>query len=665
MRREWITWFGIILAIACFVRLAKARTEGNDKPAGNPPAAPSDGSAPPDGSAIAPPPPAPVDPSNLIPPNEISPPPAEISPPSPPLAGSENAATGNDGSTLDPLAKPLDPSAQTPPEDDPRIGSRSDTKSAIRSQTPPIDPDLQRVENPPPPLSPSAGLIDRSRPTASPASTSADPEVAESATLTGEKLPEGKQDVGVTVDVVSPSVVNLNQTTTLKVVVRNRGESDAMGVVVRDELPQGLEFLDSQPSARPAGRTLVWRLGTLAVGAEKVILVKVKPVQVGVFDHSATVTIVSGCRSRTLVQEPKLKVEQTVSATKILKGGQIVIQVSVSNPGTGPARNVSVVAKLSAGLKHDQGSELKQTIPVVKAGERVKLDPLYVNASRDGEQSCEVVATSSDVVSIAPEARSVQPVTVVAPRLALNLTGPATRFTDTTAVYRIVVANPGTALARNIKVYANLPSGGRVIQPGGAQYDRYDRRLFWSIPQLDPGQSLNFSFQVRLEGVQLYQVAVETKGDGSLHDKATIDTDVKGIADVDFQVKDPLRVVDVGDYVTYEIRIRNNGTREATHLLVNAKLSENFTQDVRDIETAGTEKNAMIKPDERLIRFPEIARLAPGDGEITLFIKAKTVQPGIATCEILLMHDDLDKRQLSKTAATRVLERGVARSGRE
>ncbi len=654
MRREWITWFGIILAIACFVRLAKARPDGNDTPAGNPPAAPSDG------SAIAPPPP--VDPANLIPPQEISPPPAESSPSSPAGADQNLSPPGNRENAP---AEPLEAQAQSPPDDDPAPGSKPNRRGSTGIQAPPTDPQVQRVDNPPPPLSPSAGLVDRSRTTPPLSESAADEPNAQSTILADDKLPEGKQDVGVTVDVVSPSVVNLNQTTTLKVVVRNRGESDAMGVVVRDDLPQGLEFLDSQPAARPAGRSLVWRLGTLAVGAEKVILVKVKPIQVGVFDHAATVTLISGCRSRTLVQEPKLKVEQTVSATKILKGGQIVIQVSVSNPGTGPARNVSVVAKLSAGLKHDQGSELKQTIPVIKAGDRVKLDPLYVNASRDGEQSCEVVATSSDVITIAPEARSVQPVTVVAPRLALNLTGPATRFTDTTAVYRIVVSNPGTALARNIKVYANLPSGGRVIQPGGAQYDRYDRRLFWSIPQLDPGQSLNFSFQVRLEGVQLYQVAVESKGDGSLHDKATIDTDVKGIADVDFQVKDPLRVVDVGDFVTYEIRIRNNGTREATHLLVNAKLSENFTQDVKDIETAGTEKNAMIKPDERLIRFPEIARLAPGDGEITLFIKAKTVQPGIATCEILLMHDDLDKRQLSKTAATRVLERGGVRSGRD
>ena len=50
-----------------------------------------------------------------------------------------------------------------------------------------------------------------------------------------DKLALGQQTVALTVDVVAPKFLNLNQETTLKIVVRNTGTSDAMGVGIRDE----------------------------------------------------------------------------------------------------------------------------------------------------------------------------------------------------------------------------------------------------------------------------------------------------------------------------------------------------------------------------------------------------------------------------------------------
>ncbi|HEV3122500.1 MAG TPA: hypothetical protein VGY53_11385, partial [Isosphaeraceae bacterium] len=127
-----------------------------------------------------------------------------------------------------------------------------------------------------------------------------------------EKLALGKHTVGLTVEVMAPAVVNLHQETKLKVVVRNGGSADAQNVIVRDLLPEELAFIDSQPPTQPTGHLLVWKLGTLAANSERVLVVRVRPTQVGSFDHMATVVAMSGGKSRTLVQEPKVKVEQTV-----------------------------------------------------------------------------------------------------------------------------------------------------------------------------------------------------------------------------------------------------------------------------------------------------------------------------------------------------------------
>jgi uncharacterized repeat protein (TIGR01451 family) len=471
-----------------------------------------------------------------------------------------------------------------------------------------------------------------------------------------ENLPLGRQAIGLTVDVQAPPVVNLNQETRLKIVVRNSSANDALGVVVRDQLPEGLEFLDSQPPTQlAAGNILTWKLGTMQANSEKTLVVRVKPKQVGSFDHAATVIMMSGSKARTLVQEPKLKVEQTVKRSKALSGDQVEFDIFVSNPGTGPARDVVVQATLSAGLKHELGKRIEQPIVLIKPGERKELEPLIVEAVGGGDQSCEVIATSPDVPQATDEAHAIQVVTVIEPMLDVKIKGPATRFTDTVATYTVIVANPGTAVARDVRVKASLPAGGTLI-PDTAdaqyhrQYDRYRRYINWNIPQLEPKATVTLSFGVRLGGIQLYQVAAEAKADGHtpLYDKATCNTDVTGMADVVFQVTEPRRVLDEGEETTFEVRIRNQGTKEAARLLVRAQLSKNLIA----AGTGGTDENAKLSADG-LVVFPVIGRLAT-KGDIVLTIRVKGTKPGIGTCQVSLVHDDLDDSALFRTAAVRI-----------
>ena len=125
--------------------------------------------------------------------------------------------------------------------------------------------------------------------------------------------------MGLTVDVVGPEFWNINQVCVLKIVVKNTGAADAMGVSVRDELPDGLTFVSSQPDAQPLGALLTWSLGIVPANSERVISLSVRPTKTGSFDHAATVTMLAGGKSRTIVREPKLKVEQTATSGKIEK----------------------------------------------------------------------------------------------------------------------------------------------------------------------------------------------------------------------------------------------------------------------------------------------------------------------------------------------------------
>ncbi len=477
--------------------------------------------------------------------------------------------------------------------------------------------------------------------------------------LPADRVPLGAQAVGLTVDVQAPPLLNINLAAKFKIVVKNTGTADATGVVVRDELPEGVEFLSSQPETKPTGSLLFWKLSTIPAGAQQVITVNVKPTKVGPVEHAATVTMMAASKARTMVRQPQLKVEVTTSSKPVLKGQPVQFKIAVSNPGDGTARNVSVQARLSPGLRHEDSGKKQEenviglTINQIPPGETVTLEPLVVDTTQGGDQSCTVTATSPDVFpSAASESQGTQVVTVVAPKLELALTGPQTRYTDTVATYTLKVSNPGTAPARNVRVLATLPLPGRlIVQPGEADpFDKSSRKLQWRLAQLDPGQERMFTCQVRMGGVDNYQVVAEARSEGALLDNRTISTTVTGMADVDFDITEPLRVVDVGEEIIYRINVKNRGSKDASRLQISAELSEN----VEPIAYSGVEKSNKQNFDRanRKLVFPEIARLEAGK-EIELAVKVRATRSGDATCRVYLMHADLQTK-LDSMATTKV-----------
>lgn len=472
-----------------------------------------------------------------------------------------------------------------------------------------------------------------------------------------EKLPVGRQGIGLTVEVIGPQFLNLNQTAALKVVVKNTGTTDARGVVVRDNLPPNLTFVSSQPEATRVDSVLTWHLGDVPAGSERVVSLSVKPTGTGSFDHAATVTMAAGARARTTVREPKIKVEQSANTSKVLRGQPVSFKIAITNPGDGPARNVTVQAKLSPGLRHESGEPneqnlFEQTIDLIGPGETFTLDTLVADTVAGGEQSCVVVASSPDVVAGSPEAKSVQVVNVVEPKLNLKVSGPKDRYTDTIAAYEIVLENPGTAAAKNVRVVATLPVSGKLqTLPPGARFDPQTRKLTWARPQLDAGEKAVLTFQVRVGGVGLYPVAAEGRADTVPLSKDVFQTDVTGLADVTFNVSEKRRVVDVDGTTTFVIRVSNTGTKEATRLLISAMLSGNVVP--TETLIPGSEEVAQHNATENKVVFPPIPRLGPGKS-MEMGIRVKATKPGIATCRVFLTHDELPEK-LDDVAAFKVM----------
>jgi uncharacterized repeat protein (TIGR01451 family) len=449
--------------------------------------------------------------------------------------------------------------------------------------------------------------------------------------------------------------MNLNQPATLKIVVRNTGASEAMNVCVYDELPDGLDYVSSQPPALSAKESLLtWRFSALPAGTEKQILVKVKPAKAGAYDHAATVTFQSGSKSRTRVLHPRLKVDQTASTAKVLKGQSVEFKVVVTNIGDGPARNVTIQAKLSPGLRHESGQhgddpmEYELTLPDLAPGQHEELDPLVADAIQGGDQWCKVSAVSPDVLPFVPEeAESTKTVKVVEPHLELAVAGPAKRFTDTVAPYSLKLSNSGTAPARKVSVVATLPVSGRLVRvPSGAFWDSTSRRLRWTFDRVEPGATpVELGFEVRMGGTGFYEVTAEARGEGALQARGRCSTDVSGLSDVDLVVSERQRVVDVGGKTTFQIRLRNYGTKEAANILMSAKLSKNLNvetfacpADIEAMKKEGADGTEVKFLDSQGRGIPSLG--AGKEMILGIVVSVTGPDPKMATCRVTVTHDD-------------------------
>ncbi|MFM7317992.1 MAG: hypothetical protein ACKO5E_13690 [bacterium] len=581
---------------------------------------------------------------------------SELRPLSPKPADSKPPAAERD--ELPSLKKPI--AVRKIPDTKPAAAApRDDAVLRIRDDPPPIS--IGTPETGSPSASPPIGGSDASTSGSSGGGTSGGSTTGSDTGAGAEGGPDsaqyrpGVQGVGLFVQAIAPPSANLQQETTFRIIVRNAMNTQAFGVVVKDILPDTLEYVKSTPEAKREGNTLVWELGEMPIGADKTLTIIAKPVRVGTIEQTATVTCQTGTRSRVVVQEPKLRVEQTLVPAKPLKGQPVQLRVAVSNPGTGVARNVAVVVKVSQGLQDAQGSKVfDQEIRRLGPGERMELQPLTLSTVGGGGQSSEISATSPDVANQQPESKSSQQIEVLEPKLKVTLTGPSQKYTNTEDIYEVNLENPGTAPARNIQVSIFVPDGRGVLKAsrvtgGEADVDHASRRLKWpAITKLNPGESKVLRFEYKVGAMGTYPFTADVRGEGGLADKQSVTTLVTGVADVDFQISEKARIIDVGDTTDYIINIRNNGTKDAENLLISAELSENL----KAIETDGHEGNVQFDPkDPKQTTFPKIDHLPAGQ-EMTLVIRVEAVKPGLSRLRVFLHHEDLGDERLEKQIVT-------------
>ncbi len=457
----------------------------------------------------------------------------------------------------------------------------------------------------------------------------------------GDPALEGPQSPQVTIHKLMPEEVQVGKPAVFRIVVRNSGAIAIPKVEVHDPIPWGVRVLRTNPTATQGSQgTLVWSLGPLRPGDEAVLEAEVMPLQEGELGSVTTVMVHIQASARTKCTRPQLTVKTQVQP-QVMIGDEVLVTMTVSNTGSGVATNVVLEEHVPPELQHPAGNELENVLGDLKPGESRQVQ-LKLQAIRAGHAVNRLIARADGNLRVEDQTT----IQVLAPQLEVAVNGPSRRFLDREMSYQISLINRGTAPAKNVRLTASLPAGLQFVRTNNAgAYDPTTHSVQWLLAELPVGQTGVVELVVNPIAAGQQDLVCSVRDELGVSSESRLSVLVEGISALHFQVADTKDPIAVGMETTYEIRVVNQGTKEAT----NVQVMVTFPEGVRPLAGEGPVPNT-VNGNEVL--FGKLSRLAP-KGEAVFRVRAQAVGPGDQRVRVQILSDDI-RLPITKEESTQV-----------
>jgi uncharacterized repeat protein (TIGR01451 family) len=214
----------------------------------------------------------------------------------------------------------------------------------------------------------------------------------------------------------------------------------------------------------------------------------------------------------------------------------------------------------------------------------------------------------------APSAPAPPPPRGRAASVALETIGPATHGAGRPFTYEIIVRNPGTTPAAEVRVREQLPEDARCLRTEPAA-EAHGRRLEWDLGDLEPGAERRL------------RVEAQADREGKFEDRVTASCSVSQSLATDIQrprlalTMAAPEQARLGDEVRFQVRVTNNGTGPATHVVVH----DHPPAGLRHAQGADVEA--------------DLGTLAPGESK-AIALRTTAVRGGRLLNEVVASADD-------------------------
>ncbi len=436
-----------------------------------------------------------------------------------------------------------------------------------------------------------------------------------STSTTGSQLSMSQQGPTLRVETQGPKAIAVGKKVTYRIRLVNQGSVSARRVVVSATLPVSVQIISAQARLgkvdktvdSAGGKLVTWTIDQVSASSQQELAVTLKATENKPLDLKVDwIYRPASLSARIDVQQPQLAV--SVDGPVEMRYGETkVFKVKLSNPGNGPAENVSVnIAATGANGRPN-------SIGTLAAGQSRTLE-LELTANQAGTMQIRAVARGDGAL----QAESAHDIRVRQAKLAVQITAPGLVYAGTTATYKIRVANRGDAVAAGVVMQVELPTGAK----NGIGVDKKPITLEqprWRIGDLSPGAERVYSMQCDLNVSGQNQLVARLQGTGDVSASDTAMTAVEAIADLKLVINDPKGPVPLGKDVVYEIKVLNRGSKEALDVSVVAQFSEG----IEPSATAG--QRGEIVPGQ--VVFDAIESIPPG-GEVVMKITARADKAG-------------------------------------
>jgi uncharacterized repeat protein (TIGR01451 family) len=345
----------------------------------------------------------------------------------------------------------------------------------------------------------------------------------------------------------------------------------------------------------------MWQLGSLAPDAETTVTMHILPMSEGEIGSVAQVLFQTHASVRTICTRPELTVKHS-GPQKVLVGETVLLDITITNPGSGAATGVVLEENIPEGLSHAAGRELEYEVGSLKPGESRRLQ-LTLKAAKAGIIENTIYLRGEGNL-IAQDTITME---VIAPSLEVSLSGPKLRYLEREATYDVSVANPGTATAREIELVTYLPKGMRFVSADHkGQYEAQNHAVYWSLEELPPQQSGVAKLTLLPLETGEQRLSVEGRAEMGLMDSSEKLVQVEGLAELQFSIVDEADPVEVGSETTYVIQLNNRGSSAATDI----RMQIGLPPEMKPVGGEGPTKVVIEGPQ---VSVDPLARLGPGE----------------------------------------------------
>ena len=405
-------------------------------------------------------------------------------------------------------------------------------------------------------------------------------------------------------------------------------------VRITARVPEGLEFVSSDPPAREFGRPgvrqrerdgqqrLMWLLGDMDKCETKAIDITWKMLQTGMVTQCVTVVAYPRACFAVMGIHPNLTVTKTGPETAML-GEMCTYTITVKNIGSGTAEDVTLTDHIPDGLQHASGSPILEASFGDMAPGDERTCTVELKAVKRGNHCNKAVVESSNAAKQKAEACTLVQVC----DLAITKTGPEERFIGKEAEYTITVENTGDVTWESLQLVDNAPAATTIVKADGAQMSGTSAE--WTLTDLEPGEKEARTITLTSTVPGTHQNCATVSSPAGTRE-ACADTLWKGIPAILIEVVDTDDPLQKDEETTYVIRVTNQGTALDRNITIRAE----FPKEVVPMSTSGDmegnveghkvgfKKYAVLNPKEMIEVRIKAQGKEPGDGRIKVYLQS-------------------------------------------